>query len=254
MTAAERTALLGSIQEAISGDPAFIGETGEPGERGSRWHASDTGSFSGDDTTPGNFSGVGTFVDGAKPGDMLLMTATRKMYECLAAAGDVYEGSTQPVSLWAYKMAVVGEKGEDGEKGEKGEDGEKGDPDRLELYTPAAESSSTSTRDVFNIKDGASNLLSVSAKRYLTLNLPDKSDSYGRAFVVSVDIGSSFTGSLYITWGRQGSSQLSLYQHGNQSLTTMTPSAGSTLVFFFEEYAENRFVVEYKAVARSATV
>lgn len=248
MTAADRTALLDSIQETISGDPDFIGEKGETGERGSRWRASDVGTFSGNDTTPGNFSGVGTFVDDAQPGDMLLMTATRKIYECLAAAGDVYGGSTQPVSLWAYKMAVVGEKGDAGAKGDKG------DPGRLELYTPPAESSSTSSRDVYNIKDGVSNILSVSTKKYLTLNLPDKVDNYGRAFVVSIDLGSSFTGSLSISWGRQGSSQLSLYQLGSQSITTMTPAAGSTLVFFFEEYAENRFIVEYKAVALAFTV
>lgn len=118
MTTADREALLASIQEVISDDPDFVGEKGEPGERGSRWHASDVGTFSGDDTTPGNFSGVGTFVDDAQPGDMLLMTATRKTYECLAAAGEAYGGSTQPVSLWAYKMDVAGEKGEKGEKGD----------------------------------------------------------------------------------------------------------------------------------------
>lgn len=108
MTADDRAALLASVQDYISEDPAFVGEKGEPGERGSRFHAS-YGTFSGDDTTPGNISGAGTFVDDAQPGDMLLIPSTRKMYECIAAAGDVYGGSTQPVSLWAYKMAVVSE-------------------------------------------------------------------------------------------------------------------------------------------------
>jgi hypothetical protein len=49
---------------------------------------------------------------------MLLITSTHKMYECIAARDDIYDEVVQEQSLWAYRMAVVGEKGDKGDKGD----------------------------------------------------------------------------------------------------------------------------------------
>ena len=142
----------------------------------------------------------------------------------------------------------TGAKGDTGDRGPTGDKGDTGDPGHLELYEPTAESSSTDSRDVYNLHDAVSNVLSVTSKHYLTLNIPARTVGRCRVFVVAIDIGSSFSGSLTITWGKQDSNQVSLYQSGGQSLTSLAPTAGETVLFFFEEYADNRFMIKYEYV------
>lgn len=78
---------------------------GEDGEDGTKWFVSDEGVYSGGST--GHFTGINSYdILHARAGDILLMSAEGRVYECLAAAGEEYDSVEQATALWKPRLEM----------------------------------------------------------------------------------------------------------------------------------------------------
>lgn len=115
LTSEEKAALKAELK-GERGDPlAFDDLTqaqkdalkGEDGEDGTKWFVSDEGVYSGGST--GHFTGINSqAILDARAGDILLMSAEGRVYECLAAAGDEYDSEEQETALWRPRLTMHG--------------------------------------------------------------------------------------------------------------------------------------------------
>lgn len=115
LTSEEKEALKAELK-GEKGDPLEFSDLtqaqkdalkGEDGEDGTKWFVSDEGAYSGGST--GHFTGINSqAILDARAGDILLMSAEGRVYECLAAAGDDYNSVTQVTALWKPRLTMHG--------------------------------------------------------------------------------------------------------------------------------------------------